>query len=263
MKRGILAVSFAILLCVSGPLMSEEELTARQIMDKSDEQLRSDDARMEANFTMVSKRGKVTKRRFESFSKQVSPTEERRFLKFLEPADIRGTILLTYDYDDKDDDIWLFLPALGRPRRISSGNKTDSFVGSDLTFEDLENVDLENTEFTLLRSEALNGVHCFVIEGKPANEREAKESGYSKKIFWIDKELFLPRQLQLYDKKKGELLKVLKLDDLRQIEGSDKHRLLKSEMENVVKGRKTFLEYTDVLLDAGVPDKTFSQRMLK
>ena len=263
MKRGILAVATGTLLVAAGSLVAQEEMTGKQIMEVSDEKLQSDDATTKADFTMTSKRGKVTERKFEAFSKQAKADEEKRFLKFTEPGDIKGTILLTYDYDNKDDDMWLFLPALGRPRRISSSDKTDSFVGSDLTYEDMENVDLENNDFKLLRSEEYQGVQCYVIEATPGNIKTAKESGYSKRIFWIDQELYLPRKVELYDKKKKELYKVLKLDDPRQIEGTEKYRLFKWEMSNVVKGTKTVLEYTSMVLNTGVADKIFSQRMLK
>ena len=152
------AISIVVLVWTNQPVSgqqptSEPQLTARQIMEKSDEELRSENGKGTANFTLVSKRGKETRRKLELFHKEMGPEEDRRFLRFTEPGDIRGTLLLTYDYSDKDDDIWLFLPALGRPRRISSGNKTDSFVGSDLTFEDFENVDLKNIDFKLLRNE--------------------------------------------------------------------------------------------------------------
>lgn len=241
---------------------SGDELTAKQIMQKMDEQLQSDDETVEADFTLINKRGKETRRKFRLLSKQVSPTEERRFLEFTAPGDIKGTILLTYDYRDKADNIWLFLPALGRARRISSGDKTDSFVGSDLTFEDLENVDLENIAFKLLRNEVYADEPCYVIEGTPANEAEKKESGYSKRIFWISGKTFLPLQVEHYDKKE-KLIKVLKSEDMRQIQGTEKFRSFKLEMENVQKNSKTILEYSKYELDTGISDSMFSQRMLK
>ena len=239
-----------------------QQMTAKQIMEKADQQLQANDETVAVDFTLVNKRGKETRRKFELFSKQMSPTEERRFLRFLEPGDIKGTLLLTYDYSNKEDDIWLFLPALGKSRRISAGNKTDSFVGSDFTYEDIENVDLINTDFKLLRNETYEGEPCYVIEGMPANENEKKESGYSKRTFWITEKNFLPRKTEHFNKK-GQLAKVLKMDDARQISGTEKYRLFRWEMADQLNGSKTIFAYTQLTLNTGVPDETFSQKNLK
>ena len=196
------------------------------------------------------------------FSKEFSPTEDRGFLRFLEPGDIKGTILLTYDYADKDNDTWLFLPAMGRSRRISGGSRKNSFVNSDLTYEDMENVDLANNNFKLLKSEEYDGEPCYVVESTPADKKTAKESGYSKKVSWISQKTFLPRKVELYDKKE-RLAKVSKLDDIREIPGTEKLRPFRWEMENVLKRTKTILEYTEIKVDTGIPDSMFSQKMLK
>ena len=263
MKHIMTGISCSVVLFVIVfPTALGNELTARGIMEKMDRQLQSQDETVEVNFTLVNKRGKTTRREFEMFSKQISPTEERRFLRFTAPGDIKGTILLTYDHRDKADNIWLFLPALGRPRRIPSGNKKDSFVGSDLTFEDLENVDLENTGFELLRNEERAGKLCYVVEGVPTTEDEKKESRYSKRVFWIGEKTFLPVEIHHFDKK-GVLLKVLKSGDAWQIVGTEKIRLFHVEMENVQKNSKTILQYNKVELDTGISASIFSQRMLK
>ena len=265
MSMRTLAPAAAILLTWALTLSAEEDLTAKRIMEISQEKVEADDQQSLADFKIVSKRGKVIDRKLETFAKQVSDDEERRFLRFLEPGDIKGTILLTYDREakDKDDDMWLFLPALGKARRISASEKSDRFVGSDLTFEDMESIDTENLDFTILRSEEYGGLDCWVIEGVPGNEKTKRQSGYSKRNFWVDKEYFLVRQIHFFSKRKERHIKVSRFDDMRKIEGSEQYRLYRSETEDLVKGSKTIMTSTSIEINKGIEDKIFSKRMLK
>lgn len=262
MRYFVIPIFAAVLLILTVQVLAADEPTAMQIMESRDRQFQADDETSQINMNIINKRGKETKRKMTQWNKEVDSTEEKRFVEFTAPGDIKGTLLLTYDYSEKDDDIWLFLPALGRPRRISAGNKTDSFVGTNLTFYDLENVSLANINFKLIKTEEYGGESCYVIEGLPANKKEEKSGGYTKRIWWVSQKYFLDRKVEHYDKK-GKLVKVLKLDDIQEIPGTEKARAFRLEMENVQKGSKTILEYTTVELNKGVPDSKFSQRNLK
>ncbi len=260
----LLASSLAGVVCVFAAANSgfAEELSGLEIQTRADEVSRADTEHQIMKMILENSRGQQRIRTIEAWSKERSRDEEHRFSRFLEPSDVKDTTLLTYDYDDKDDDIWLYLPALKKVKRILSSNKDDYFMGSDFTYEDMENRDLKNWTYTLIGSETVDGVDCYVVEGVPANEKEAEESGYSKVTTWVGKKDFVDRRVD-YTDKKNRLSKRLLLSEIRVIGDSGKprpHRLL---MENFITKHKTILEIRDIQLNIEVPDKVFTQRNLK
>ncbi len=226
------AVSVAMSLITPSVGMADEETDGQAIAVKSDAARRSDTEHQVMTMTLQNSRGQTRVRTIEGWNREISDEEEQRFSRFLDPADIKDTTLLTFDYDDGDDDIWLFLPALKKVKRILSSNKSDYFMGSDFTYEDMENLDLKNWTFTLTGSETIDGVDCYVLEAKPNNDDEVKESAYSKVLYWSGKEDFLFRRVDYYDKK-GRHSKRLTSSDIRPTSETDPrpraHRLV---MEN-------------------------------
>ena len=194
---------------------------------------------------------------------EISDDEEHRFSRFLEPSDVKDTTLLSYDYDQKDDDTWLFLPALKKVKRILTSNKDDYFMGSDFTYEDMENRDLVNWDYNLTGEETLDGVDCYTVEAVPNNDAERDESGYSKTVAWIGKDDFVARRVDLYDKK-DRLAKRLLASDIRPV-GTDppKPRPHRLAMDNFITKHKTVLETREVQVDIPLRDDIFSQRNLR
>ena len=192
----------------------------------------------------------------------MSADEEQRFSRFLEPADVKDTTLLTYDYEHKDDDIWLYLPALKKVKRILSSNKSDYFMGSDFTYEDMENLDLINWTYTLAGTEAVDGVDCYLIDAAPGNDTERAETAYSKVKYWIAIEDSLFRKVDYYDKK-DRLSKRLTTADIHPTSATDpRKRAHRLEMENLLTQHKTHLVMSKLELDVPVNDDVFSQRRL-
>ena len=235
----------------------------REIAARSDRARRATTEHQVMTMILENARGQQRVRTIEGWSHELSDDEEHRFARFLKPSDVRGTTLLTYDYDEKDDDIWLYLPALKKVKRILSSNKTDYFMGSDFTYEDMENMDLVNWDYTLTGTETIDGVECYVIEEAPNNEKEAKESGYSKRTSWIAKTDFLPRRVDFYDKK-GRLAKRLVFEDIHPTSGDDpRPRAHRMKMENFITRHKTTLVFDKLELDVPIDDDVFSQRNLR
>jgi hypothetical protein len=121
-----------------------------------------------------------------SYSKDYG--KDKKTIMFLQqPADVKGTGFLTSDYNDesKTNDRWLYLPAMKKTRRISGTSaKKEYFMGSDFTYDDMGNRDVDSDNHKLLKEETVNGQSCRVIESTP------KESDglYSKNISWIRKD---------------------------------------------------------------------------
>jgi len=182
---------------------------------------------------------------------------DKTLLVFKDPPDVRGTTLLTHENRAGDDDQWLYLPALRRSRRIGSSNKSSSFVGSELAYEDLAPNEVTKQQYKYLREEKLDGVPVWVVESTP----RFKDSGYSRRELFVRQDNHQMARANHYDRK-GQLLKVGRWDGWWKV--MDKRWRARSfRMENVQSGKSTILEVIDVKLGNGYSPSDFSARALE
>ncbi len=264
-KTGAAVASLGLITAISllpSPAVAEE-LSGLEISRRADKVRRSDSEHSVMTMTLENHRGQTRVRTIENWSREVSDDEDHRFSRFLEPSDVRDTTLLTYDHAHKDDDTWLYLPALKKVKRILSSNKKDYFMGSDFSYEDMENADLVNWDYRLTGTETVEGVDSYVVEGVPNNEREVAETAYSKIVSWVGKADFHTRRVHYFDKK-GRLSKRMQASDIRPPSANEpRTRAHRVTMENVIKRHKTTLAFRDIRLDADIPENTFNQRNLR
>jgi outer membrane lipoprotein-sorting protein len=169
---------------------------------------------------------------------------------FDSPKDIKGTALLSHAQILDPDNQWLFLPALKRVKRISSANKSGPFVGSEFAFEDFTALELNKYDYNWLREEQLEGTVVDVVERTPRYEN----SGYTRQVSWIDRDIFQVRKVNFYDRR-GDLLKTLTLEDYREYEGVWRsHRMV---MINHQTGKSTDLIYGDYQFGVGLKESEF------
>lgn len=166
-------------------------LTGRDVALKADQVDTSRTSDM--SMAMIIKRGDQQLVRFMNMKKKKFPDSEKQHIRFLEPGDIRNTAYLTWSYRDinKDDDMWVYMPAESLVRRISGGSKKGSFMRSDYANEDISRREVDKDTYTLLPDEALSGVDCHVLEAKAVFP---EKTNYSKRIIWIRKDIWLPRK---------------------------------------------------------------------
>jgi outer membrane lipoprotein-sorting protein len=176
---------------------------------------------------------------------------------FHEPADVKGTALLTYSHKTESDDQWLYLPALKRVKRIASADKSGAFMGSEFAYEDLSSQEVEKYTYTHVKDEALDGEDCFVIERVPT----AKYSGYTRQVVWIDKSAYRTRKVDYYDRK-GSLLKTLTAGGYT-VHLERYWRAGWMLMQNHQNGKSTRLEWSGFRFQAGFKDTDFTQEALK
>lgn len=263
MKRAIVyMLTAAIFVFLNVNLTLSQGFSAREIMEKNDQQRKAEDEQVELTMKLINKKGKERVRKVRQFTKTDADDNQKSIIRFLSPADVKGTGLLTIEHTSRDDDQWLYLPALKKVRRISASDQSDNFMGTDFAYEDLGSEELENYDYQLLRAESLNGVECYLIEAVPNNDQERKESGYSKRHIWIRKDNFVGIQIKYYDKK-GKLLKVFQASDVRLIEGTNTWRAHRMETENVQTGHKTVLLFDHFVINRGLKDNFFAQRYLE
>lgn len=199
------------------------ELSAFDVMQRVD--AREDGDTMVAEYTMVliDRRDRERSRELALYSKDFG-ADTRTLTRFQSPADIAGTSYLNYDWSDpdRDDDSWLYLPALQRVKRLANSDTSDSFLGSDFTFADINGFELEWYDYRYINeAETIDGQEVWVIEATPKPEvREKAEdaTGYSRLQAWIRKDNFIQVRAQAWELR-GNRVKYFSSGDIRQIDG--------------------------------------------
>ena len=199
--------------------VSAEELSARQIMERVDARDDGDHSIQDMEMILIDKRGNQRVRKLRSFGRDVGE-DKQSIMFFLTPADVEDTGFLTYDYDEaeKDDDQWLFLPALSRTKRIASSDKSGSFMGSDFSYADMTERPLDEYEYTLMKETEVGGHPVWQIQSVPTTEREKDETGYTKSVSFVRKDNFVVVRSVSW-LKKGNRLRYMEVQDLQQIDG--------------------------------------------
>jgi len=235
-------------------------ITAKEIMKKSQEAFfyQGKDFKVRVVMRLITKTGKERIRELTMLRKNYGPSggKQKYFIYFFKPADVREMTFMVYKYPKRDDDRWLFIPALNMTKRIAARDKTSSFVGSDFTYEDVSGRDLEDDTHTMMKEEKLGDRECYVIKSTP----KKRDVNYSYKLSWIDKENFLPLKEEYYDLK-GELMKVFTADKIQEIEGYP--TVIKRTMRNVQSGHRTEVTFLKVEYNIGIDDRLFSERFLR
>ena len=195
--------------------------------------------------------------RISTLEKPDESVGDKSLVLFDTPADIKGTALLSHARILDSDDQWLYLPALKRVKRISSRNKSGPFVGSEFAFEDFTAIELNKFEYRYLGSKACGEFQCDVVERLPRYEN----SGYKRQVSWIDQTHYQLRKVEFYDRR-GDLLKVLELNDYRQYDNGvwRAHRL---SMHNQQTSKQTELVYGEYRFDTDLGERDFKSAGLK
>ena len=209
---------FSIL--ISGALMLPEKvfaLNGREIMEKVNARDTGDRSISEMEMILIDKKGKKRVRKLKTYGMDQGK-DSLSLMFFLSPADVRNTGFLTFDYDEsgKDDDQWLFLPALRKTKRIAAGDKSGSFMGSDLNYSDMTSPDLNLYEYTLMKETKVKGQKVWQIKSVPKTKAEAEKSGYSKSVVFIrqDNYVMIRGVRWVYKKKRNKYLDVRKLEEI-------------------------------------------------
>ncbi|KQC11908.1 MAG: hypothetical protein APR54_10415 [Candidatus Cloacimonas sp. SDB] len=233
------------------------EINGREIMQKVYERPTGNDQTAELTMILINSRGNERERLIQQYQKDYGDVE-KKIMFFIAPADVHNTAFMNWSYTEagKDDDQWIYLPALKRIKRISSDSKSDYFMGSDFTYDDLGDRHPVQDEHTVLREEEFEGEMCYVVESIP----KENDYIYSKTISWVVQDSWLGKKKEFYDED-GDLLKILTVKQVEKIKDFD--IITNSEMHNVQSDHKTIMMLKDVKLDSGIDDSNFTERMMK
>ncbi|MEN8192677.1 MAG: outer membrane lipoprotein-sorting protein [Bacteroidota bacterium] len=251
----IISIAFTILLFASTSIFSQEA-TGLQIVENVYNRAAGDDMTSDLTMTLINSSGKERVRTIKQFSRDFGDIE-KKIMFFVKPADVKNTSFMTWGYDEegKDDDQWIYLPALKKTKRISSDSKSDYFMGSDFTYDDLGDRHPTQDTHIILREELLNGESCYVVESTPKDE----DYMYSKTITWIIKDKWIGLKKDFYDEDE-DLLKTLTVEKYEEIKGF--LIINHTEMKNVQKDHKTTMELKNIKIDTGISKSKFSERMM-
>ncbi|MCP4414592.1 MAG: outer membrane lipoprotein-sorting protein [Gammaproteobacteria bacterium] len=215
------------------------------------------DTQAEMKMLLKNQHGETSVRQMRIKSMEQDNDGDKSLTIFDTPRDVQGTAFLSFSHPSANDEQWLYLPALKRVKRISSRNKTGSFMGSEFSFEDLTSFEVEKYDYKYLKDEAVNGFDCFVVEQYPRD----KYSGYKRRIVWIDKVEYRSHKVEFYDRK-NSLLKTLSFSDYNQY--LKKYwRAGKLDMVNHQSGKSTSLSWDNYQFQKGLDEKDFNKNALK
>lgn len=257
-RSGIAVWVGLALLVLAMPLAAQPR--AHEIMTKAHLAMYypGDDMRTRVTMRLTSKAGGVRLRELTMSRRDLREGgEQRYFIYFHRPPDVRDMTFLVWKYPGKDDDRWLYVPALKLVRRIAANDKRSSFAGSDFSYEDVSGREPEEDTHKLLREEKAGERVAYVVESSP---KDPGSVDFGRKLSWIDKATWLPLKEEYYDHR-GELARIFTAEELREVQGF--WTIVKRVMKNVQTGHGTEAVLDDVRYNQNLSPDLFTERALR
>jgi hypothetical protein len=257
-------LTIACVFLISSVVFAQEpQLTATEVIERSQRAFyyQGDDMKARITMELINKDGYKRRRVMTMLRRDESEGgDQKYFIYFHEPGDVRRMTFMIWKYPEREDDRWVFVPAVDLVRRIAADDKRSSFVGSDFTYEEVSGRDLTSDTHTLLSEEKLGDRDTYVIKSVP---KEAVD--YAKRISWIDRENFLPLKEEYHDVQE-ELFRVFTAESIKDIKAGDGKiypTVVKRTMKNLKTGHRTEVTYTSISYDLGLDDKDFTERRMR
>jgi outer membrane lipoprotein-sorting protein len=229
---------------------------AGEIVAASRDRIKADTISIRSRMVISSKDGTTSERKMDQYSKD-GPKGSRSVAVFNSPASVAGTRFLTMENGNNNDQ-WIFLPSLGKVRRIASSEGSGSFMGSDFSYDDIASLsrDASLDTHTFLREETVAGNECYVIESKPKDTAYQ----YSRMIQYIEKDSKVNYKMELYDKK-NTLIKIVEMGGVKDVQG--RPTIHNTKMTSLTAGTSTTL-YVDIIkYDDPIPESVFTPTFLE
>jgi hypothetical protein len=182
--------------------------------------------------------------------------EQKYFMYFFQPADVKDMSFMIYKYPAKDDDRWMFIPAINMVKRIAAQDKRSSFVGSDFTYEDVSGRDIDDDSHVIEREEKVGSRDSYVVKSTP----KGTDADFGAKLTWVDKATFLPLKEDQYDRK-GAHYKQFTADEVADVKGVP--TIVRRTMKNLQTSHRSEVAYLKVDYDLGIEDSLFTERFLR
>lgn len=254
MSRSSIVVIGCALCALAGPALHAQS-DARSIVEEAQRRTESKSQRYEGFLQVLDSKGKVADKRWR-FTRLGSHGRSKSVLRFDAPAEVKGVALLVVNHPDRASDQWMWTPALQRERRIALQDRSTRFFGTDFSFEDLEERDVDQYEYRLIGDDTVDGAPCWRIESTP---RKTKTSQYTKSNVWVRKDMYGIVQVESYVK--NDVARRLKYSDFVQVQGIWTGRRL--EMHDLRRQSRTVLTLEKLEYNISLRDEDFTIQALR
>ncbi len=213
-----------------------------------------DDGRSEVQMTITDSQGRTRNREFVILRRdEVDGGTQTFYVYFKKPSDVRKTVFLVHKHIDRDDDRWMYLPALDLVKRIAASDKRTSFVGSHFLYEDVSGRTITEDDHEFIEETA----DFYVLKSTPKDTGSVEFSSYT---IWIDKKTYLPMKAE-YLNKEGKKYRIVEVLEVKDIQGLP--TVVKSRVDDLDSGGNTVTEFKEVKYNIGLEDKIFTERYLR
>jgi len=237
---------------------AEESLSVATIVEKAIQAAyyAGADGRAQVSMTMKDSQGRKRKRRFTILRRNVTEQpggDQQFYVYFHRPADVNKTVFMVWKKVKQEDDRWLYLPALDLVKRIAASDERTSFVGSDFFYEDVSGRSFDEDKHTLLETTA----NYYVVENRPKDPKSVEFASYKA---WIHRKTFLPVKIAYFNKQ-GEKYRIYEVLKVGTVQGYP--TITQARMKDLRKKSETFIVYSKVQYDIGLPEEIFTERYLR
>lgn len=241
-----------------------QAITADEVMQKNFFASKPRQLSKQVTMTLVNERGETRQRKIAALtSLQPNGVDSNMMVRFLEPADVKGTSFLQIEHSEADDDQWIYLPALHKSRRLVSSNRKDSFIGSDFAYGDVLPPKVTLYQHKLVGEDTVEGLPCYIVESVPATDQVKLDYGYARKVNWVAKDSFHEVKTEYYDVSnrllKTQLVRGIVLVDPEANRWAPKYK----EMVNHQTSHKTVVSADSFTTDVRITPDTYTTRSLE
>jgi hypothetical protein len=254
-KGAVVSVVFQYLLLAFFTLPPTQGQDARQIVAESQKRAQSKSQQYEGTIEVFGSSSKVSLKHWE-FQRNGSFGTSKSILRFTAPAEVKGVALLIVNHPDRASDQWMWTPALERDRHIALQDRSTRFFGTDFSFEDLEERDVNQFDYRLLGEETVDGQQCWKIESKP---KESKSSQYTSSVVFVRKDIYVAMQIESYTKDK--LVRRIHYSDIQKLDDIWTARTI--EVYDANRKSRTVLKLEKLKYNVPMKDENFTLEALR
>lgn len=262
MKKQGFFINIMVFILLINPFKAfsaEGDLSAQAIVEKAVQAAyyQGKDGRAQVSMTITDAQNRKRTRRFTLLRRNVSEAgvigDQQFYVYFQRPADVNKTVFMVLKHIGKDDDRWLYLPALDLVKRIAATDERTSFVGSDFFYEDVSGRGTDEDHHTLIDTNK----DFYVIESRPKDLGAVEFESYK---VWIHRKSFIPIKISYFNKNKENyrIYEALKVEMIQGIQ-----TVVQSQMKDLRTKTETVVEYNKVEYNLNLPEEIFTERYLR
>jgi hypothetical protein len=241
------------LLLAALPLAAQD---ARQIVDESQKRARAASQRYEGTLEVFDAKRKVAPKRW-TYERLGSAGASKAVLRFSAPAEVKGVALLIHNHADRASDQWLWTPATARDRRVALQDRRTRFFGTDFTFEDLEERDVDRATYKMAGEETVDGAICWKIRSTPKPEARSQYENWD---IWIAKADYVPRRIDCHGKSEKTVRRIT-YSNVERVQGIATARTL--EVVDLERDSRTVLKIEKLVYNQPLPEENFTLQSLR